>query len=384
MDISEGFDAGNIEVVDATNPEDVQLRIRKDHGSDHFQWFHFRVSGVRDTALRLRIVNAGEASYTEGWTNYRACYSYDRQTWRRVATTSYADGTLTIAHTPEKDAIWYAYFAPFPIERHHDLVARCITSPLVEHTLLGQTLDGQDLDMLRVTAGGGAPSATKKQCWVFARQHPGESMAEHFMEGLLARLLDRDDPVSRALLDAADFWIVPNMNPDGSRRGHLRTNACGANLNREWLEPTMERSPEVFLVREKMRETGLHFAFDVHGDEALPYNFIAGPDGVSSVSAATLELQAEFEREFVAANPDFQTKHGYPKPAPGKANMTMATNWIADAFAGSLAMTLEMPFKDNADAPDLEYGWSPPRCRKLGEGSLSALLRVVDRLGETG
>eukprot|EP00964_Phaeocystis_antarctica_P086039 scaffold54421_cov25-Phaeocystis_antarctica.AAC.1 len=24
------------------------------------------------------------------------------------------------------------------------------------------------------------------------------------------------------------------MNPDGAVRGHLRTNACGANLNREW------------------------------------------------------------------------------------------------------------------------------------------------------
>ena len=34
-------------------------------------------------------------------------------------------------------------------------------------------------------------------------------------------------------------YIVPNMNPDGSRRGHLRTNAAGSNLNREWKNPTM-------------------------------------------------------------------------------------------------------------------------------------------------
>lgn len=380
MHISDSFDAGNIEVVDASDPSNVQLRIRKDHGSDHFQWFHFRASGVRDTALSLRIVNAGDASFVDGWKGYHACYSYDRQTWRRVAETEYADGTLTISHTPLKDAVWYAYFAPYPIERHHNLIAHCQSSARVRHELLGLTLDGQELDLLRVSADGGPPSATKKRCWIFARQHPGESMAEHFMDGLLCRLLDPDDPVSRALLDAADFWIVPNMNPDGSRRGHLRTNAVGANLNREWLEPTMERSPEVYLVREKMRATGLDFALDVHGDEALPYNFIAGPDGVSSVSEATAALQAEFEREFVAANPDFQTKYGYPSPAPGKANMTMATNWIADAF-GALSMTLEMPFKDNDDAPNLEYGWSPARCRKLGEGALSALLRVVDRLG---
>ena len=380
MHISDSFDAGNIEVVDSSDPTNVQLKIRKDHGSDHFQWFHFRVSEVRDVALHLRLTNAGEASFVDGWKGYHACYSYDRHTWRRVPDTSYADGTLSIRHTPARDAVWYAYFAPYPIERHHDLVARCLESPLVSHELLGRTLDGQDLDLLRISEAGRAPSETKKRCWVFARQHPGESMAEHLMDGLLARLMDPADPISRTLLSKADFWIVPNMNPDGSRRGHLRTNACGANLNREWLEPTMERSPEVYLVREKMRAAGLDFALDVHGDEALPYNFIAGPDGVSSVSEATRALQAEFEAEFAAANPDFQTKHGYPVPAPGKANMTMATNWIADAF-GALSMTLEMPFKDNADLPEPEFGWSPARCERLGEGVLVALSRIVDRLG---
>ena len=35
------------------------------------------------------------------------------------------------------------------------------------------------------------------------------------------------------------------MNPDGTWRGHLRTNAVGANLNREWANPSRETSPEV-------------------------------------------------------------------------------------------------------------------------------------------
>jgi murein tripeptide amidase MpaA len=33
------------------------------------------------------------------------------------------------------------------------------------------------------------------------------------------------------------------MNPDGSVRGNLRTNAAGANLNREWLNPTHGTQP---------------------------------------------------------------------------------------------------------------------------------------------
>lgn len=39
-------------------------------------------------------------------------------------------------------------------------------------------------------------------------------------------------------------------------RGHLRTNACGANLNREWAHPTAERSPEVLAVSQAMKKTG--------------------------------------------------------------------------------------------------------------------------------
>ena len=32
--------------------------------------------------------------------------------------------------------------------------------------------------------------------WIIARQHPGESMAEWFVEGLLERLIDEADPVT--------------------------------------------------------------------------------------------------------------------------------------------------------------------------------------------
>jgi hypothetical protein len=43
-------------------------------------------------------------------------------------------------------------------------------------------------------------------------------------------------------------------------------------------------------------------------------------------------------------------------------------------------MTLEMPFKDNANAPDAIEGWSPDRCRRLGEDCLTALHSVLPDL----
>ena len=73
----------------------------------------------------MRIVNAGEASFPGGWEGYRAVASYDRKRWFRVEGTSFdaGSGVLTIDHTPAKDAVYYAYFAPYPYERHQALIA---------------------------------------------------------------------------------------------------------------------------------------------------------------------------------------------------------------------------------------------------------------------
>ena len=199
------------------------------------------------------------------------------------------------------------------------------------------------------------------------------------MEGFLERLLDADDPLARHLRRQAVFHIVPNMNPDGSRRGHLRTNAAGANLNREWLEPSLARSPEVFLVRSRMQATGVDYCFDVHGDEVMPYNFIISSQGVPSFSPRLGELTDRYRRALMQASPDFQIAHGYPAMTPGQANMTMCSNWVAESF-GCLAMTLEMPFKDTADTPRPDEGWSPARSRRLGAANLDALAAVIDRL----
>ena len=54
----------------------------------------------------------------------------------------------------------------------------------------------------------------------------------------------------------------------------------GANLNREWAEPSLERSPEVYHTRAAMDASGVDFCLDVHGDEELPYNFLSGAEGI--------------------------------------------------------------------------------------------------------
>ena len=369
--IDAAFDSGNIAVL-AVAGATATLAIRRDTASDFFQWFHFRVAGAGGRALTLRLTGLAASAYPGGWPGYRAAVSEDRAFWGRAETAWDKDvdgGTLTIKFQPAGDLAWFAYFAPYSMERHHDLVARCAARPGVAQRVLGHSLDGQPIDALVLGDGG-------LNVWLIARQHPGESMAEWWMEGALEMLTDPADPHARVLRRACRFHVVPNCNPDGSRRGHLRTNAAGANLNREWAEPSAERSPEVLALRGAMDATGVDFCMDVHGDEAIPHVFMAGFDGIPGLTEAQAVGYRSYVEVLARRTPDFQTRRGYPAAGPGRANLTMATNQIAERF-GAVAMTLEMPFKDNDDLPCPAQGWSPERSKLMARACLEALVEWV-------
>ena len=370
LKISSTFDSGAIEVVRLDDPADIRLRLRKDSAADFHQWFHFRLMGAAGKPVRMVFENAASAAYPDGWKDYRCVASYDRQNWFRIAGTRYEDGQLVVEHTPERDSLYYAYFEPYSHERHLDLLGRVEMSPFASVSNLGATVEGRDLDLVTV----GRPAPGKRPVWIIARQHPGESMAEWFVEGLLERLLDGADPIARKVREHAVLYIVPNMNPDGAVRGNLRTNAAGRNLNREWRAPDPAASPEVFLVREEMERTGCGLFLDIHGDEALPYVFFSTAEEVPGFSAEAAARQAMFIDAFAAASPDFQREHGYQPGRFGEELLGLASKWVAHRF-GCVSLTLEMPFKDNANLPDGHNGWNGARSKRMGGAMLNAIWR---------
>ncbi len=374
MNISANFDSGKIEVIDLQSPQNIQLRIPNDTNSEHFQWFFFRVTDVQNTALKMKIVNAHQASYPEGYEDYQTVASYDKKNWFRVPT-SYDGKQLVIEHTPEFDAVFYAYFAPFTYQQHLDLVHSAQLAPQCQLSSIGQTINGKDIDMLTV----GQADSNKRKIWVIARQHPGETMAEWFMKGFIETLIDENNALSRSLLQKAVFYIVPNMNIDGSIAGNLRVNTKGFNYNREWAEPNVETAPEVFYVRHLMDELGCDLNLDIHGDEALPYNFISGIEGIPSFNAHLKNLTETFIQSWINNNPDFQDEVTYPKNEPKTANLSICSKHIGERFK-CLSLTMEMPFKDNANLPNKVTGWSPQRAIQLGTSMLYPISQVVDNL----
>lgn len=288
VSISSAFDGGNIQ-VECQTAEAVQLKIKPDPYTElekkaHMQSFAFKAtadSTSPEQKVMYEIINAKDVSFPDAWEGTTVCYSTDSETWQRVSSTSFdrASGVLRWewTHAGAESSVFFAYFDLYPYERQLRLVARCAVMAAgaqapagLRVRSLGQTLEGRELDCISVGTG-------PLQAWAIHRQHPGESQASFFAEGLLDRLLGlRAASVTDGLVQRAlrlfTFHIVPNMNPDGSVRGYLRVNAGGANLNREWAPtadyaaPTAERSPEVLHTLAALHATGVDLFIDVHGE----------------------------------------------------------------------------------------------------------------------
>jgi len=125
-----------------------------------------------------------------------------------------------------------------------------------------------------------------------------------------------------------------------------------------------------------MHKTGCDLFLDIHGDEGLPYVFVAGSEMLPTFTAGQRAAQDRFIADFKIASPDFQDDVGYPDGPYTPEVLTMASPHVTHAF-GCLALTLEMPFKDNANGPDQQTGWSGTRSARLGAAVLQPILRSL-------
>ncbi len=375
FDISANFDSGNIQVIDISNPLNPVLAIRPDTRSAHFQWFHFKASGLHVHQEHwFRLVNASQSTYSKGWPGYQAVASYDHVNWFRIPT-SFEGDSLRFCLEAEQTHAWFAYFEPYSRGRHDWLIEQALSKAGTELLATGKSVEGRDIQLLR--KGSGAEG--QRKIWIIAQQHPGEHMAEWFMEGVIERLERQDDPVLNKLLASADLYLVPNMNPDGAFHGHLRTNAMGQDLNRAWQNASQDISPEVLFVQQQMEKYGVDAFIDVHGDETIPHVFTAGCEGNPGFTPRIEKLEEHFRSHLKHTTKDFQTTYGYTRDEPGQANMTLACNSVGQTY-DCLSLTLEMPFKDHDDHPDKITGWSGKRSKQLGKDVLTTLADMVDTL----
>jgi hypothetical protein len=197
ISISDAFDGGNIQHVStapSTNDPsvlEVALQIKSDKYTEleriqHLQYFCFRATinrgdddGNADHTVKYSVVNASKTSYPLAWKGSSVFYSNDYSDvdgWKRVVDTFYTEGNLwwEYPHTAKESTVFFTYFPPYSYERHLSLISKCQHAKV---ETLGQSLDGREIECVTVGTGN-------LVCWIIHRQHPGETMAEHYAEGM--------------------------------------------------------------------------------------------------------------------------------------------------------------------------------------------------------
>ena len=389
MRISSAHDGGSAELVGSVDTGGgvlIRLRLRPDPVCEdgnifrqHFDWTVSVPGGALPCGtLRFVVENAGAAMCS--YEGYQAMFSLGAGGcgWARAAATRVEPDRslrIDIAVTAATPVLRVAYFVPFDYNtRHTELIARCCRSPNCSRQCAGVSVQGREIDVLTVTAGGdgGDGGGRKRILWILCRQHPSETMAEWWAEGFLGRLLqpgggdiDRD-----ALLRGAIIKIIPCANPDGAVTGLTRTNARGMNLNREWVDPSATDAPETVGILSHISDSssggggGCDFVLDVHGDEELPRPVLC----CAPAWTPRLEgLQRRFYSALAAVNQDFSEEGSLqhlitippPKPTPSEntgraperldnmgtegANLTLCSTQLGWRY-DCLAMTLEQCF----------------------------------------
>lgn len=162
--------------------------------------------------------------------------------------------------------LYIARIEPYRLSDLDRLLASIRDNPLVEITPIGRTVQGRELEIVRI----GNPDAPYR-VFVRARAHAFESGGNWVAQGLVKRLL-RGDADAKRFLERYCLYLMPMANKDGVAMGRTRFNLQGKDLNRDWNAPASEQfAPENYALEqwlERMIAAGLkpHLAIELHND----------------------------------------------------------------------------------------------------------------------
>jgi hypothetical protein len=162
--------------------------------------------------------------------------------------------------------LFVARVEPYRLSDLDRLLASLRKHPLVEVAPIGKTVEGRELEIVRV----GNPQAPYG-VFLRARAHPWEPVGNWVLQGLIRRLL-QDDDLAKRYRGRYCVYALPMANKDGVARGRTRFNLQGKDLNRNWDKPAdPELAPENHAL-EMWLEAAIkagrppHLAMELHND----------------------------------------------------------------------------------------------------------------------
>lgn len=156
-----------------------------------------------------------------------------------------------------------------------------LTKGKLKRTHMCRSIAGNSVDMLIITNLESSQDeiAERPAVIISSRVHPGETNSSFIMEGIIDFLLS-EKAEALALRDKYVFKIIPMLNPDGVIVGNYRCSLGGHDLNRQYINPSRQLSPEIFFFKEMIKKTlecrKIDLFVDIHGHSRQKNLFIFG------------------------------------------------------------------------------------------------------------
>lgn len=133
-----------------------------------------------------------------------------------------------ITLTPHTDGSYLAGQPIISTQRTRDWMEQIATRHYVSKSVIGQSIDGQDIHLLETASKGRSGSLM-----LISRQHPPEVTGALAYNAFVEELLS-DTALANAFRETYQIVMVPLVNPDGVDAGYWRHNKGGLDLNRDW------------------------------------------------------------------------------------------------------------------------------------------------------
>ncbi|MBN2505539.1 MAG: peptidase M14 [Verrucomicrobia bacterium] len=231
---------------------------------------HFRVHAEPGARLTLEFANLDNI-----WNGRHGSVARELKTlvvsengrdWKPASTVTVPTNRVRLTLDMPGPSLYVARLEPYRLSDLDRWLARLRHHPRVALTPIGKTVQGRELEIVRV----GNPGAPWR-VFLRARAHPWESGGNWVIEGLVGRLL-RDDPQARQYLERYCVHVLPMANKDGVARGLTRFNLQGKDLNRDWDQPAdphwapENAALESWLARMIQAGRRPHLALELHND----------------------------------------------------------------------------------------------------------------------
>ncbi|CAJ0944600.1 unnamed protein product, partial [Mesorhabditis belari] len=337
------FEAGNLRMATMVGPNHYELILSPDVNEtrNHFQWFYFEISNNRaNVPYTFEIINCLKPtsmfgrgmqpvmfSVSEamegrpGWVRagqkihyYRNLYTLnqenDENDNKRPGCLYTTRFTVSFRH--KFDVIYIAYHFPYTYSFmktiiHRHLITGNSESSRIRADVIGQSLAGNPIHVLTITAPGTKEEIEKREIIVLmSRVHPGESNASWMMHGILNTLTANNRSI-RDLLSRFIFKVIPMLNPDGVINGSHRCSLAGVDLNRVWDRPSKSRHPEIYHAKGLVQymvevlERRPFCVIDLHGHSRKMNVFMYGNNPMESWRLSDRQSFTDLDE-----NPDFR------------------------------------------------------------------------------